>query len=845
MQPSRLLITALTLSLLFFAGCLTKSRTPYNEVSLFSEEPTSEATTDAKSQELATMQGKTINLWPFYIGNGRAHYVLWPFIKKSPGCFAILPVYNYDHGIHDIALICTLSPESGEYRLWPLFYRSPKWWMFLPFAYAYDEGFGCPLLFNINEDFNSILNFFWGKNNWSLFPFAFYNTYKNDNYSFRSLLYCQGRHTYGDWTTRNYSALLSLFLTKIETNAKTNARNVHQWLIPFWFRGYDAPDGEDKQRWHHNVFPLYWSWGRETGYTPYSNTLFIPLFFKSTFGEKGSRLCTPLVGYGKDAERRAAWWYFLNVGAAESDIEHQRYMGEVYDDKGEHTRTLYTPYRRHESAAWALPFWFHSETEGISASTWTPLSYACTTTDNSTLKVGPLGLGFPFSAKRSVDDEETFFFPVTRRQRWYTTSALTGEKERYAPCGTEWKLLNGLLYEYKTSQRLPLGPLPPDIAKHLYTREGRTWHLPLLRLGAKDWTDWRDNLYPEDTSTWRGYGLLTTYEKKRYRPPVCKDFRRCHDKYSYGPYDATTHTWGYSALLTSCDKTVYTDYAEPEDSYESTDRGLLLNAIHWGSNTLGARNFSLGWSLIADYEKDVWDSKTSSNTSFTLLPLGLLWETDNYKTTTSSSEEHDLLWSLLYCYDRCQYKERKSEKCWKASHARDCTKTSCSTDHHAEQCRITTRSDTLDHRILLGILWLHEIADRQEWHADQALACDDVMKTKPSEDSYVNQIYTLLGLAYYRNTQRDGSYASRSLLGLLYDHTENVSDNTETLGILGYLYRYNRYADGSKSHTIFPFITYEEDAPAETTSVSFLYKLFRHEKTPEGRNIWLLWIPIW
>ncbi len=830
-----LLITLLT-------GCLTKARTPYNEVSLFSNDAPAIQDKTTDPQELATPPGKTINAWPFYIGDGRAHYFAWPFIKKSPGCFAILPLYNYDHGIHDIALICTLSPESGEYRLWPIFYRSPEWWMLLPFAYAHEEGFGCPLLFNINEDFKSILTFCWGRSNWMFIPFAFYESSEDGDYGFYSLLYSQELDTHGDWTKRNHYALIKLFGSEIVTNSKENSREVSQWLFPFWFRGYYNPKGEGKMYWYHHGFPLYWSWGHETGETPDSNHLFIPFYYKRSFGEGGSALCTPLAGYGKAPQQDASWWYFLNVGAAESDIVYKRWGGYVYDEAGKKIRPWFRPTRVHERSKWALPFWFGSEKVGKRKTDWTPFSYAERTTTETELNIGPLGLAFPFSMERSAAREETFVFPVTHKKTWYTTSARTGNKERVAPEADEWRVLGGLLWSKERRSRLPSGVQPVDLVNGWSQTESSAWKIPLLRLGAKDETEWTNNRLTEE-KTWRGYGLLTTYEEATYwYGETC--YCGKHKNNSPREMSSWRHERGYSALLSSCDEVAYTDFERPSRSYESVDRGFLLDAIHWGSNTRGNRNFSLGWDLLTHYEKDVWGSDwQESSIDYELLPWGLLLDVNLWELSSSSSAETSLLWGLLYDYDRDTH-HLETKTCWRAKHAKTCTKEDCEPSrHHDVNCRETKRSSTLEHDILWGILWNHEIEDHQTWHAHKDVEHPEL--TKPTEDYYFDEMRALFGLPYVRKTQRDGSYVAKSLWGLLYDHTEKTTDNTETLGILGYLYRYNRYADGSTARTVFPFITYENNVPEETSSISFLYKLFRHESTPEGSNIWLFWIPIW
>ena len=155
-------------------GCLDKHRTPYNEVSLFAGDEQKEGR-------------KTLNLWPLYLSDGRARYVAWPLIKSSPGCFAFLPFYNYDHGIHDVCLLATAVPEEGVYRFLPLFYRDPERCFLLPFFYVGEESWGSPLLFNAVDfgpfQFTNLLNVIVIKGKDStlrtFFPFAWWITSKS------------------------------------------------------------------------------------------------------------------------------------------------------------------------------------------------------------------------------------------------------------------------------------------------------------------------------------------------------------------------------------------------------------------------------------------------------------------------------------------------------------------------------------------------------------------------------------------------------------------------------------------------------------------------------------------
>ena len=155
-------------------GCLDKHRTPYNELSLFAGDEQKEGR-------------KTLNLWPLYLSDGRARYVAWPLIKSSPGCFAFLPFYNYDHGIHDVCLLATAVPEEGVYRFLPLFYRDPERCFLLPFFYVGEESWGSPLLFNAVDfgpfQFTNLLNVIVIKGKDStlrtFFPFAWWITSKS------------------------------------------------------------------------------------------------------------------------------------------------------------------------------------------------------------------------------------------------------------------------------------------------------------------------------------------------------------------------------------------------------------------------------------------------------------------------------------------------------------------------------------------------------------------------------------------------------------------------------------------------------------------------------------------
>ena len=114
------------LAAFLLGGCLSQERTPYHEIAL----------TGAEAQE-------TSFYWPLYMGDGRAHYALWPIFNQSPGCFAVLPFYNYDHGIHDVALLATRSTQTNESRLFPVWYQNPRGWLLFPLRITSNLIRGC------------------------------------------------------------------------------------------------------------------------------------------------------------------------------------------------------------------------------------------------------------------------------------------------------------------------------------------------------------------------------------------------------------------------------------------------------------------------------------------------------------------------------------------------------------------------------------------------------------------------------------------------------------------------------------------------------------------------------
>ena len=672
-------------------GCLSKARTPYNEVGLFSDRTPRSETDDTpmESPELAAPPNKTVNLWPLYNGDGRAHYIAWPFIKWSPGCFAIQPFYNHDHGIHDFLWICTLSPKSGEYRLWPLFYRSPKWWMLLPLAYGTDTAYGSPLLFNHNDNFTHVLN-------------------------------------------------------------------VVTWK-----------DGGDVQR---------------------QNRLLFPLWFSRTYeGSDAKAWFTPLAGAGEDPRRNAKWWFALTAGKSAT---------------------------RSTTLRWALPFWISYE-KGDCFVHWTPLSFGRTEKDSSELDLGPLGLPLPFYCYDSLGREDLVCFPFWySRNDWYASSARDGSSQRIAPKRKSRAYMMGLLGS--STRHYRPNALPVDTLKKAFRLEsGWEWQVGWNLLAASDietltLLEWKGSLTRERTQSHRFGWLLWSHSR-------------------------TTDAQGLASSSFS------TPLYSQERTRDSVSHGLLLNTLSWRNEAEGLCHFQLLWGLGALYYSDILETGCQSH--FELL-LELLFSASTRRTegTTTfdncaekrdwqrQTSERSLLCGLLYRHkaDLETAKGPMRKWCDDGSDRANLASDQASKDHDA----MTETS------LLSGLLYSHTSNNRQEWTYPRGGVCPE----KPTLDRCTEKTSALTPLVYRSEAFRDGSSGRRLLFGLLYDHTRNVREKTESFGLLGYLYRSNLYADGTRERTMFPFITASSNAAKGTSAFGFLHKLFRVESGPEGKTVWLFWM---
>lgn len=630
-------------------GCLSKPRTPYNELDLFPDRTARELRPALPGEEGAYRE--TLNLWPLYLSDGRARYALWPLIKSSPGCFAVQPFYNYDHGIQDFLWLLTLSPESGEYRLWPLVFRSPEWWMVLPLAYGTAEGsYGSPLLFNRirladGAYFSSWLNLLTFPGGWVFLPFAGYNAQE-------------------DYTMH--------------------------WLAPLWFR--------------------------------------------QVRGEDWSVLWTPLSYYDRSHVERT-----FHVGPLGLPLAG---------------RTVWKTGRSH----WFVPFWYREAWADGDGTLWTLLSYYDRSGDRVTRHLGPFGL--PFAA--SVESPGRSFRRALLVS--HDTCYETAEGKRGAPYREAWGVLFDLLWKWER-RWANAGQERRD--------EGVAWSLLCDFLGWEERTRQYET-GPVRRTCRRAFGWLLW----RWAVETC----------SGGVSD-----WEQRTLFTPL---LSRDVRDGTEGRILTRHGFLLDAFSWETEADG--DFS---------RKALW---------------GLLFKDGCESWGNTEIRARNLLCGLLFDQSAQSYRhEEQSEEAEGGARVRRLT--------HSE-------SATAD--LLLGLLGHHRRSARQTW----AWPDGEPRPDAPTETHHTERATFLTPLVYASDSSAPGTVARRGLLGILFDHTRDGAAGTESFGILGYLYRSNHYADGTRARTVFPFVTHVSNPETGAWSFSILHKFFRVEHGAEGTKWWFLWL---
>lgn len=1022
------------LLLAFASGCLNAPRSDYNEVAFFSGRTLGSARND-----LSAPPEGAFSMWPLYLTNGSASYFLWPFIKVAPEHVAVLPFYNYDHGIHDIALLCTLSPKTHEYRVFPFYWKNRQGWTFVPFAYSYGDAtnyiWGSPLLFNVyansrerghlafpfysynekkNGDFTfktalfgryregyktghytlpfylsekdeqqnstsfysllfnryddptkrwhfsfpfygytlnkktgdfAFISLFYnrdedkdtrghfifplyshrvnkhsGHTTFVSLPFSFYEddeeyghvllpfySYEKhkqkEDYAFDSWAYSERlqsaqkteQYTLGKPTssTRSYSAGLGIpfighaweetwkgTLEMPMTERKDYRFTESRWAAPIWWCGHDN-QGHD---WNY-LMPLWWSW--KTPQAGVQNRLLLPFFLSRTYDTKKRFLATPFAGWGSDETAETRWWYCLAAGAT-------------------HHKTAHTN--------WLLPFYWHSEEAGAdvqSRYTWTllgdrfaktPLAASDNAPGESGWRIGPI---FPFVTGRSTTAREERFnillgLGYNSKQTYLTTPTQKPFAERLAPLEETRSLLGSLLFKHDRYYA-PLRQLPntqraafaDTLPRDLGTQEGCSFSLLADLYAYRDITHYEKDTLLQQRDIGRretAFNLGWLLWNQRRTTMVGADLN------TFTPNKETFTQAHASRLLLGL--------------WSQTHEANYVRQAHQTAPTSSEFAWSLGWSLLGyAREQRTW-AWSEAQQQYTFSPTSyaeygnLLFshrhQIDEHGNRVAGNYENELLFSLLYRQKAAtesngnttyregllmgfpylhettqtqyaiiddqqqvhtggttrtkftasflgllQFKREIAEREQGYGHLYDYRfkdKHRCRYCSDKQPCaRLNYRKerDETGNNIGLGLLYHRSVEAERRWERHSG---------KPEgehliDESYTDDRYVGLGIPYQWHGQRDGSYQQTAAFGLLFDQTVNVTDETESFGLLGFLYRYNKYKDGTTTRFIFPFITTRANEAKGTWSISFLHKLFRREKREDGSTkTWLFWL---
>jgi hypothetical protein len=220
----------------------------------------------------------------------------------------------------------------------------------------------------------------------------------------------------------------------------------------------------------------------------------------------------------------------------------------------------------------------------------------------------------------------------------------------------------------------------------------------------------------------------------------------------------------------------------------------------------------------------------------TSLLAGLLAETEQSKHASEvhggwSRErlERNILCSLLYNEEGYRQREQFCDRDACCAHRDDSTCNCCS--------RALRREDVERHEfgVLLGLLANYTYDDvrcyEREVHSPEA-------PEQCCMESFIDRFTVLLGIPYSSTGERNGTRTRKGLFGLLFDQRIVPAERTETFGILGYLYRFNRHADGTRERLIFPFIRTTARDEEGASSFSFCGELLKYERRPDGSTDW-------
>ena len=285
--------------------------------------------------------------------------------------------------------------------------------------------------------------------------------------------------------------------------------------------------------------------------------------------------------------------------------------------------------------------------------------------------------------------------------------------------------------------------------------------------------------------------------------------------------------------------------SETEISYDDYDN---LNPMQCETQTIEQEKCLL-WSMLWDWEHET-EIALSPNAGYKDLNpetpeceryiseeshafLRLLWNSSdtNYShsyhgQSTNRGADHGLLLGGLLYRDELHTNHEFSY----------CTEPKCrEEDSYCTNVLRREVTTTYEQFSLLGILAYRDFKDTLIYERGEP----ETLKV----DIYKDNFRVLLGIPYKSSRTRDGTVKRSSLFGLLFDQEVAPAKQISTLGLLGFLYRHNRHADGTREQLIFPFIRTTVNDTSESWSASFLGNFLKVERLPNGETDWtLLWL---
>lgn len=878
MKPTMRTLLLLGLGLSLLGGCISQKRTPYHEISL----------TDKKLTDLDFY-------WPFYMGDGRSHYALWPLIKKSPGCFAVLPFYNYDHGIHDFALLATHSSKDKQTRVFPFWWSDQYGWLLFPAAYYLsDDGgiaAGSPFLFNYFKEkqstyIQSLL--YYSKrtpkeSQTVLAPFISYTTaHDKEDYSIWTPIWRRGVET-----TR-------LTIADNKLLSRREYWNVNPFFSLSSFKHFQEWIGTEEKPYETATidqsrsctFPFYWSW--DDHLTGESGDLLIPFFYRAIANRDApGTWATPLAGWGADK----SWWYALNCG-------------------------------RYKTMRWCLPlaFWnIEPQSDGSTArQVWTPLAYLDTThSPEGETKVKRWGVGplLPLVANGT----ETTFEVGLGLLLHHRHDPIDSPWWKYTPCdicaprdtrslreSIYSNLLLGLLYDHAIKRKYEAASLAENRPIYVETQEDKygllLWQHDRSTLhGAEHLPE--GAIYPAETGY--RYSLLGgLWAREKYTEKTVKDYAygegcekgRHYSSADYTQLDSETesleNTYGWvlwkdsSVILRDAEQNqkIYSAFFTPLFGASSSlyrtadgktydggsDLSLLLSIPYHRETVVRYDTLAVAQAktktvtrrqgILGDFlwksEVDTYISLNPPENAIDLIPETPEVEEDIYsrsnilsywlyyhRTSEHSNYAHEIshqlskdsAWFLSLLYRDSFDSNKELTYCTACQN----DESKCSTCDDTHKCSNSMRrEETVTHTNtwLMGLLSYHDFEDTRiyEAHGDAETCKVDIYK-----DDY----RLLLGIPYKSSRSRDGAIKRRGFFGLLFDQDTSPAEKTSTFGVLGYLYRNNLHADGTREHLVFPFVRKSSNDTTDTWSFSFLGRFFKVERLPDGEMDWsLFWL---